>query len=139
MSTETNKTTSRRFHEAFDKGDWAAMRSMLAPNIAAYNTGVETSQNAEQFEAMGRGFFGAFSQSRHVIADQIAEGDKVATRIEWSAIHTGPFNGIPASHRPVKMEVMVFDRYENGRIAEHRAVFDVMGLLVQLGAVPAAA
>ena len=91
------------------------MRGMLAPNIAAYNTGVEISQDAEQFEAMGRGFFGAFSQSRHVMADQIAEGDKVATRVEWSAIHTGPFNGIPASNRPVKMEVMVFDRYETAR------------------------
>ena len=139
MTTEANKTTSRRFHEAFDKGDWAAMRNMLAPTVAAYNTGVDARQDADQFEAMGRGFFGAFSQSRHVIADQVAEGEKVATRVEWSAIHTAPFNGIPASNRPVKMEVMVFDRYENGKIAEHRAVFDVMGLLAQIGAIPAAA
>lgn len=139
MSTETNKATSRRFHACFDRGDWASMREMLAPGIAAYNTGVDHAQDAAEFEVMGRGFFGAFSHSRHIVAEQIAEGDRVATRVEWSAVHTGPFNGIPPSNRPVKMEVMVFDRYENGKIVEHRAVFDVMGLLAQVGAVPAVA
>ena len=139
MSTETNKATSRHFHDCFDRGDFETMRGMLAPNVAAYNTGVDHAQNAAEFEAMGRAFFGAFSQSRHIMLEQVAEGERVATRVEWSAIQTGSFNGFPASNRPVKMEVMVFDRYENGKIAEHRAVFDVMGLMAQLGAIPVAA
>lgn len=139
MSTETNKSTTLRVHECFDRGDWAAMRALMAPGMRAYSSGIDQAQDADALEATVRGFFSAFSQSRHLPREQIADGDRVATRLEWSAIHTGTFNGIPPSNRPVKMEVMVFDRYVDGRIAEHRAVFDIMGLLAQIGAVPAAA
>lgn len=41
--------------------------------------------------------------------------------------------------RPVKIQIAILDRIVNGRIVEHRARWDVMALMQQLGVVPASA
>jgi steroid delta-isomerase-like uncharacterized protein len=70
------------------------------------------------------------------IKEQIAEGDKVASRFEWTGTHRGEFLGIPATGRQVAVWGFVFDRLEQGRIKETRILMDTLGLMVQLGAIP---
>jgi steroid delta-isomerase-like uncharacterized protein len=70
------------------------------------------------------------------ILEQIAEGDKVASRFEWTGTHKGAFLGIPATGRPVNVWGIVIDRLENGRIKDTRIIMDTLGLMTQLGAVP---
>jgi predicted ester cyclase len=139
MNTESLKAVPRRFAECFDTGDWDGMRSVVSPSVKAYYAGAPGEQDFAAFVKMGEAFIAAFSRSRHVIMEQIAEGDRVLTRAEWSAVHTGPFNGIPPSNRPVKMDLLILDRVVDGKIVEHRGSFDLLGLLQQIGAVPAAA
>src|SRR5271167_4617707 len=50
------------------------------------------------------------------IEEQITEGDKVASRFEWTGTHKGEFLGIPATGRPVRVWGIVIDRLESGRI-----------------------
>ena len=137
MSTESNKALARRMHECFDKSDWEGMRNCLAPGLEAYATGQAQALDIAGFEGLVRAFMAGFTQTRHVFEEQVAEGDRVATRALWSGIHSGDFNGIPATNRPVQMEIFMFDRFAGGKVVEHRAAFDVMGLLTQLGAHPA--
>jgi steroid delta-isomerase-like uncharacterized protein len=135
MSTETNKQVARSFLEAADAVDFEAWRSIASPDlVASANAG--DLMNREEFEGMVRGIIGAFSHGRHIIESQVAEDDRVATRLTWTALHTGEFNGVPASDRPVRICGDAFDRIADGKIVEHHAQFDVMGLLVQIGAVP---
>jgi steroid delta-isomerase-like uncharacterized protein len=70
------------------------------------------------------------------ILEQIAEGDKVASRFEWTGTHKGEFLGIPATGRPVNVWGIVIDRLENGRIKDTRIIMDTLGLMIQLGALP---
>jgi steroid delta-isomerase-like uncharacterized protein len=70
------------------------------------------------------------------ILEQIAEGDKVASRFEWTGTHKGEFLGIPATGRPVKVWGIVIDRLEDGRIRDTRIIMDTLGLMIQLGALP---
>jgi steroid delta-isomerase-like uncharacterized protein len=70
------------------------------------------------------------------IQEQITEGDKVASRFEWSGTHKGEFLGVPATDRPVKVWGVVIDRLENGRIKDTRIIMDTLGLMAQLGALP---
>ena len=70
------------------------------------------------------------------IQEQIAEGDKVASRFEWTGTHTGEFLGVPATARHVRVWGIVIDRLENGRIKETRIIMDTLGLMTQLGALP---
>ena len=135
MSPETNKEIARAFLKSADDADFEAWRAIASPDLVASANGGDA-MDCEQFEGMVRGILGGFSNGRHVIESQVAEGDRVATRLTWTALHTGEFNGVPASNRPVRISGDAFDRIENGRLVEHHAQFDLMALMVQIGAVP---
>lgn len=66
------------------------------------------------------------------IQEQISEGDKVASRFEWTGTHRGSFLGIPATAKPVRVWGVVIDRLVEGRIKETRIIMDTMGLMTQL-------
>ena len=70
------------------------------------------------------------------IQEQITEGDKVASRFEWTGTHKGEFLGIAATDRHVRVWGIVIDRIENGRIKDTRIIMDTLGLMTQLGALP---
>jgi predicted ester cyclase len=70
------------------------------------------------------------------IREQITEGDKVASRFEWTGTHKGEFLGIPATDRRVRVWGIVIDRLEDGRIKDTRIIMDTLGLMTQLGALP---
>ena len=70
------------------------------------------------------------------IREQITEGDKVASRFEWTGTHKGEFLGVPASDRHVRVWGIVIDRLESGRIRDTRIIMDTLGLMAQLGARP---
>jgi predicted ester cyclase len=57
----------------------------------------------------------------------------------WSALNSGSFNGIPASGKRVEIKIFILDRIRESKIVEHRGHPDIMGLLMQIGALPAVA
>ena len=82
-----------------------------------------------------RGMRNAFPDLNFGVEEQIAEGDKVLTRFEWTGTHRNEFLGVPATGRPVKVWGMVIDRLQDGRIKETRIIMDIFGLMMQLGAI----
>lgn len=83
-----------------------------------------------------RGMRAAFPDMHWTVEEQIAEGDKVVTRFEWTGTHQAEFFGVPATGRPVRVWGMVIDRLEGGRIKDTRIIMDALGLMMQLGAFP---
>ncbi len=83
-----------------------------------------------------RGLRAAFPDMHWSVQEQIAEGDKVLSRYEWTGTHQGTFLGVPATERPVTVWGMVIDRFEGGKIKETRIIMDTLGLMTQLGVVP---
>jgi steroid delta-isomerase-like uncharacterized protein len=83
-----------------------------------------------------RGMRAAFPDLNFAIKEQITEGDKVASRFEWTGTHKGEFMGIPATGRQVQVGGIVIDRLVEHRIKETRIIMDTMGLMMQLGALP---
>jgi steroid delta-isomerase-like uncharacterized protein len=82
-----------------------------------------------------RGMRSAFPDLYFGVDEQIAEGDKVLTRFEWTGTHRSKFLGVPATGRPVKVWGMVIDRFQEGRIKETRIIMDIFGLMMQLGVI----
>ena len=83
-----------------------------------------------------RGMRFAFPDLNFAIKEQIAEGDKVASRFEWAGTHQHEFLGVPATGRQVRVWGMVIDRLVEGRIKDTRIIMNTLGLMMQLGVFP---
>ncbi len=70
------------------------------------------------------------------IHDAMESGDRLACRFTMSGAHSGPFMNIPASGKPYMLAGITMLRFANGRVVERWASADMLGLLVQIGAVP---
>ena len=80
-----------------------------------------------------RAFRTGFPDIVFEIQEQISEGDKVASRFEWTGTHKGTFLGIPPTGKAVRVWGIVIDRLVEGRIKETRIIMDTMGMMTQLG------
>jgi predicted ester cyclase len=71
------------------------------------------------------------------IHQQLAEGDQVMTYKTLHGTHLGEFMGIPPTGKQVSFDLIDIFDIANGKIIAHRAVVNMLGLLQQLGVVPA--
>jgi len=78
----------------------------------------------------------AFPDLDFSIKEQIAEGEKVVSRFEWTGTHKQEFLGVPATGWPVRVWGVVIDRLEGGRIKDTRIIMDTLGLMMQLRVFP---
>jgi len=82
----------------------------------------------------------AFSDNRVNVDEIIVEGDAEAIRWSWEATHSGvssSLGGIPATGKRASMvECSVF-HFKGGKIVEQWEYSDMLGLLQQLGVIPA--
>ena len=78
----------------------------------------------------------AFPDIHFTIDEQIAGGDKVATRWTAQGTHKGELVGIPATGKSSTVTGIAVDRIVNGKIAESWGIFDRFGMMQQLGVIP---
>lgn len=79
-------------------------------------------------------FFSAFSNIQAVVEDQIAEGDKVVSRVTMYCTHTGEYQGIPANGKRIAIPYIDIALFRAGKIVEEWVEFDMMNILRQIGA-----
>jgi steroid delta-isomerase-like uncharacterized protein len=82
-------------------------------------------------------FRAAYSDARITVDDQIAEGDTVASRWTGRGTHDGELMGVPASGKQVTVSGIVVSRVANGKVVEEWTNWDTLGMLRQIGAIPA--
>ena len=92
-------------------------------------------QGAKEFVETYRS---AFEGAQITVKEQVAEGDLVATRWEGRGRHTGDLMGVAPTGRDVVVSGTTVSRVENGKIVEEWSNWDTLGMLQQIGAVPAA-
>ena len=137
MSIEENKALVRRFFAAWNEGKLDDCYALLAPEIVdhavppGFPPGLE---GVKQSTALVRR---AFPDGQFTIEDLIAEGEQVVARWTVRAIHSGDFFGIPPTGKQVAVAGIDIVRLTHGKAVEHWRIFDQLGLLQQLGVVPA--
>jgi DNA-binding SARP family transcriptional activator/predicted ester cyclase len=132
-----NKALVRRFYEEIDKGNLDAMDELVAEDY------VDHSPPAFPGLGSGReGFKNSFklfleaTPGYHKIEDQIAEGDKVVTRLRAYGTHAGDLPGIPRTGNKLTVTAIVIHRIANGKLVEKWSNKDALGYLQQLGLMP---
>jgi steroid delta-isomerase-like uncharacterized protein len=91
----------------------------------------------QAWKDLAAAYYIAFPDLQVTVQDLIAEGDKVAARYTISGTQQGEFQGIPATGKHVTITETDIYRIVGGKIVEHWAEFDALGMLQQLGVVPA--
>ena len=137
MTTEQNKAIVRRFYEAFEANDEDALNDVLAPELVAYSHNDPAPQNRNVHVQGITWWNQVFSDTRFAIEEQIAEGDKVATRVTMRSVHNkGEFQGLPPSGKQIEIGGTSIERIKDGKIVERRVSSDWLGMMQQLGLIP---
>ena len=139
MSTEQNKALVRQMvEEVFNRGNISLADKFLAPDFVEHEQlppGVPSGrEGVKQLTAMIRNTFPDFKAT---IEDVIAEGDKVVIRMTWTGTQKGEFMGVPPTGKRVSFQVFDIIRVAGGKFVEHWGQMDNMGMMQQLGAIPA--
>jgi predicted ester cyclase len=82
-------------------------------------------------------FRSAFPDMHWVIEEMVGEGDYVFSRLTWRGTHQGEFMGILPTGRRITVKGMVLDRVVDGKMVESRILMDGLGMMAQLGVIPA--
>jgi steroid delta-isomerase-like uncharacterized protein len=139
MSAERNREALLAYFDAFNRHDIAAIGDCLAVDVVSNATedlGFGQGRDAYlQYLAM---VFAALPDAHIEVLDILAEGDQVAVRYQGTGTHEGELAGIPASGRPVDLEVGAFVCFnDRGEIVEYQRYEDNLALMQQIGVLPA--
>jgi steroid delta-isomerase-like uncharacterized protein len=138
--SEKNKAIVRKvYEEGWNKNKLDIFDEIMGAGYVNHDpsrTGMEELDVAGYKQYAG-GILAAFPDCAFTILDQIADGDKTATRWQVSGTHVGEYMGIPATGKNALMTGMSIHRFVGGKIAEEWSNWDALGLLQQLGVVPA--
>jgi len=135
MSAEENKAIYARIvEEGFNKGNLSVTDELVAANHVNHTDNVHGPEEYKGFITMYRS---AFPDLVMTIEDQIAEGDKVATRWTATGTHQGPLMGIPPTGKKIKATGTYVIRIVGGKILEEWGNMDALGMMQQLGVIPA--
>ena len=138
MSTEDNKALMRRFfEEVFNKKNLAAIDEFITPNHVDHTLPAFLPTTPEGTKRAIGMYLKAFPDLHLTVEDMIAEGDKVVTRFTSHGTQKRAFMGIPPTGKQVTVSSIVIARIADGKIVEQWGLDDQMGMLQQLGVIPA--
>ncbi len=138
MSTDENKALVRRaYEELVNRGNLARIEELVREDYVDHTQAPGWPTDREGLRQQVAYFRSAFPDIHVTLEELIAEGDTVAVRQTMRGTHRGEFFGIPPTGRPVTLAGIHLWRVADGQLVEHRANNDDLGLLQQLGAIPA--
>ena len=136
---EANKEFIRKYFKAIDEEGKTAnaeiLNEYLSENFIEHNPAPGIPPTRDGWKQLFK-MFAEATPGYHVIDDLIAENDKVVANITAYGTHVGTIFGIPATNKEFSMKAIVIWRLKNGKITEHWAQSDMLGMMMQLGALP---
>jgi predicted ester cyclase len=127
---EENKALVRGYlTEVSNAGNLAAAPRYFAPDVS-----FNGSKDLRPFVAFRQALRSAFPDHRLSIVDQIAEGDRVVTRVRFEATHLQPFAGVAATGRRLSYSGVAIDRIVDGKVVEMWHMANPLDLPQQLKA-----
>jgi steroid delta-isomerase-like uncharacterized protein len=132
--------TMTRLYELLSAGDVDGFGEHMADDFVEHseNPGFESSKQGVM--QMFRAYRTAFPDLRMDAEDVLVSGDRAVARVRATGTHEGEFMGMPATGRHVDVQLIDIIRFgDDGLAREHWGVFDALGMMQQLGAIPAQA
>lgn len=136
MSLETNKSIVRLFYEeVVNTGEVDLLESIISPEYTEILDGKRHTTGIEGAKAHVIGVRKTYPDLHITIERQIAEGEWVVTCITARGTHKGSWLGIKPTGKLLVYTGVNVDRVVEGRIVEHGGAANLLGPLLEVGAV----
>lgn len=133
-ATTTNVDIAVRTQlDYFGAGRYNLAGHFVTPDYVDHEAPPGTPPGPEGANVVLRWLRGAFADLSYEIIDAFGDGDRVAVRLATTGTHTGEFLGAPPTGRQFQIEAIHIFRIQDGKVAEHWAKRDDVGLAAQLG------
>ena len=133
---EANKEIIRKYFKAIDEEGKTAnaeiLNEFLSEDFIEHDPAPGIPPTRDGWKQLFK-MFAEATPGYHVINDLIAEDDRVVAHITAYGKHVGTIFGIPATNKEFSMKGIVIWRLKNGKITEHWAQNDMVGMMIQLG------
>jgi steroid delta-isomerase-like uncharacterized protein len=139
MRGEELKAIARReVEEIFTAGDLAVVDELYAADYIGHDpTRPEPIRGPAGVKEQVSGYRTAFPDLQLTADEIVAEGDLVVTRWTATGTHEGELFGVTPTGRQVTATGISIIRVAGGKIVEDWTSWDALGLMQQLGALPA--
>ena len=134
-----NKSIVRRlYEEVWNQRKLAVADELLSASHALQDPNLPGSQvGPELYKQRVAELIRGFPDLRFTIEDTIAEREKFVACWTFCGTHQGEFMGVPATGKKVSVEGVTIHHFKNGKILDSYTRWDALGLLQQVGAIPA--
>jgi steroid delta-isomerase-like uncharacterized protein len=139
MAQENSALIRRWFDQVWNLGRMEAIDEMASPDVIGHGQAQHaTDVGLEEFRTFAKDLRRAFPDMKVTIDHTIEQGDQVVARWTATMTHKGEFLGFAPSGKKATITGTSIQRISGGKIVEGWDNWDQLGLLVQIGAVPAA-
>jgi steroid delta-isomerase-like uncharacterized protein len=136
MSDPSHLRFLERFSALFNQPNVDIADEVMVPQFKGHAP-MAPELDREGWKAYVRPFYDAFPDLHMDVHDVVSSDDKLVIRVTFRGTHQGSFQGAPATGRPIAITALALFQMENGLAVEEWAEMDVVGLLQQIGVMPA--
>jgi predicted ester cyclase len=124
--------------ESWNAGDLDGYLSLYDDRIRLHGYAPVPTNKAE-VRAFDEAIFRAFERPRLEFHETLWDGNACTLRFTMGGRHVGSFIGVPATGTEIALPGITILHFDGDKVVERFSQADMLGLLVQLGAVPAPA
>jgi len=138
MSADNRSVVRRLYEEVWNKRRLEVVNEIISPSHALHDTNASGSAiGPEAYKRVVTRWVTAFPDLRFTIEDTVCEKDKLVVSWNISGTHKGEYLGIAPTNKKISVDGITINHITSGKIMDSYASWDALGLMQQLGAVPA--
>lgn len=135
--SEAHKALIRRYADIWNTGNLKIADEIISPDFIGHFPGLVEFRGINGFKKRFATMHTAFPDGHYTLEEMIAEGDTVVVRWTIRGTHTGPFDQLEPTRKKVEWSAIVIYRIAEGKIVAMHGEVDNLGLMQQLGVIPA--
>ena len=136
-TTKTNEAMVRRRFRELDKKNYAILDELFDRAYVLHFHGASQPMGLPATKRFYETLYSAFPDLKHTILEQVSAGNKVVTRWSAKGTHKNNYMGVAATNKQVNLSGINIYTIRRGKLALSHVNWDLLGLMHQLGAVPA--
>jgi steroid delta-isomerase-like uncharacterized protein len=137
-SVSNDAVIARFIKEVINQGNLNVADEIVAEDFVELDPLPGQRQGREGLKEVIAMLRAAFPDIHWVTEETVSAAEKVVTRFTWTGTHRGTFLGVPPTSKSVRVKGVVIDRLVSGKMTDSRILMDTLGLMQQLGVIPAA-